>query len=218
MICAYNGVVIKPRNRNPEKPITAKEWFLADLFNDPIFVEIRKDFWSKAVSSDPVGISKLVGKSTDEETTKQLNDHKKLLCKTFLINEQTAEQGLFNSEYRHIWSRQRTPVAYIDGNDIVIHIGPETRPEDVMGIWKSRIKELQDQLNPDRSRRDAAPNEPSLAFVIHKHVVVGEKIADIFRAYSFGKLNGYNGSRNINTVEDFRKYYNDIVKGVKNKS
>lgn len=209
--------MIKSRTRDAEKPITAKEWFLADLFNDPLFVEIRKDFWNKAASSDPISISKLVGRSTDEEMTKQLNDHKKLLCKTFLINEQTAEQGLFDSEYKRIWSRQRMPVTYIEGNDIVIHIGPETRPEDVMGIWKSQINELQDKLKPDRSKRDTAPKEPLLAFIIHKHVVAGEKIADIFRAYSFGKLNGYTGSRNINTVEDFRKYYNDIVKGIKNK-
>lgn len=217
MICAYNGVMIKPRIRDSEKPITAKEWFLADLFNDPLFVEIRKDFWNKATSSDPVGISKLVGKSTDEEMTKQLIDHKKLLCETFLINEQTAEQGLFDSEYRRIWSRQRMPVAYIEGNGIVIHIGPETRPEDVMGIWKSRIKGLQDQLNPDRSKRNAAPKEPSLAFVIHKHVMAEEKIADIYRDYIFGKLSDYMGDININTVEDFRKYYNGIVKGFKNK-
>lgn len=204
--------------RDTEKPITTKDWFLADLFNDPLFIKMRKEFWNTASSHDPIGMSKLVGKSTDKELTKLLNDYKKLLCKTFLINEQTAEQGLLDSKYRRVWTRQRMPIAYIEDNDIVIHIGPETRPEDVTGIWKSHINELQDQLNPNRSKRNTAPKEPSLAFVIHKHVMAGEKIADIFRDYSFGKLVGYKGGNNINTVEDFRKYYRDVIKGFKNKA
>lgn len=213
----YNKGVAHQKKRNLSAPITARDWFLHDLYNDPVFVDIRNNFIDELAVNDPVGLSALVGEPTSKVHVAITDQHVDKLCSTFQINDQTARRGLFITEYRYPWSRQRVPMAYIDGGDILIRIGPETRPEDVLRLWKLRIGDLQNELKPHRSKRDTEPKETSLAFVIHKHVIAGEKIADIYRDYSFNKLNDYTGATNINTVEDFRKYYNGIVKGFKNK-
>lgn len=192
---------------------TNKEWFLYNLFTDTEFARIRDDAVEKLKKVDPVGVSKLIGRGTDEYSNDIIQGAINQLVEEFQINQETATRGLFHSKHLAGWNKARTPFAYIEDERIVISIGSETRLDDVKDLWSMQVTDLQNKLNEGRKKRSKPSDDPSLTYLIHKQIAGGRRLADIYSDYTYGRLAGYDGATNL-SESDFRKHYRDVVQGL----
>lgn len=192
---------------------TNKEWFLYSLFTDIEFARIRDEALEKLKKVDPVGVSKLIGHGTDGYSNNIIQGAIDQLIEEFHINQETATRGLFHDKRFAGWNKARTPFAYIEDERIVISIGSETRLDDVKYLWSMQVTDLQNTLNEGRKKRSKPSNDPSLTYLIHKQIVGGRKLADVYSDYTHGRLAGYDGATNL-SESDFRKHYRDVVQGL----
>lgn len=194
-------------------PRTNKEWFLYNLFTDTDFARIRDEALERLEKIDPVGMSKLIGRGTDIYSNDIIQGAVNQLVEEFQINQKTATRGLFHGKYLAGWNKARIPFAYIEDERIVISIGSETRLGDVKDLWSMQVTDLQNTLNEERKKRSKSSGSHSLAYLIHKQIVRGRKLADIHLDYTHGRLTGYDGAINL-SESDFRKYYHETVQGL----
>jgi hypothetical protein len=199
---------------NASDPVTSRDWFLHDLFNDPKFVELRDGFLAQVAKFDP-GLSQLMERPLDDREIWLLDTYADKASTLFKINKEVAKKGLYHSQYLTTWSRSRNASARIDGNSVTITIGPETRYEDVKSIWSSKVVLLQDELLSTRSKRLTPSVRPSLAYAIHKHLLRGRMMSEIHRDYSFSKLEGYEGGYGNESYSEFSRHYKNTVNGIK---
>lgn len=202
------------KDHNTSEPVTSRDWFLHDLFNDPQFVELRESFLGQVAKFDP-GLSQLIERPLDDREIWLLDTYASKASELFGIDKEIAKKGLYHSEYLNTWSRGRHASAKIDGGRVTITIGAETRYEDVKSIWSSKVAPLQDELSSTRAKRLTPSVHPSLAYVIHKHLLSGRKMSEIHRDYSFSKLEGYDGNYGNESYSEFSRHYKNTVNGIK---
>ena len=199
------------RKRNIYRPITASDWFLYHLFNDERFVSIRKQ-WQAEIND--------VGQEPGQELEQRAKLEKITrhyiveLQQKLGVTDEAARKGLVYKEHNRTLNRDRTPVAEIRGDRVIISIGASTRLEDVVDSWDVWISLLQSKLPNYTSQREAPSNEPLLGYVIYNELRKGRKMTDIHRAYLDGTLHTDipTGTKWLE-VSDFRKYYKNTVKG-----
>lgn len=215
--CSIIKVLMAKKDYNASDPITSRDWFLHDLFNDPQFIELRDGFLGQVAKFDP-GISQLMERPLDDREIWLLDTYADKASTLFEIDKEVAKKGLYHSQYLTTWSRGRHTSARIDGDRVTITIGPETRYEDVKSIWSSKVVPLQNELLSTRSKRLAPSVRPSLAYAIHKHLLRGRVMSEIHRDYSFSKLEGYDGDYGNESYSEFSRHYKNTVNGIKKAS
>ncbi len=200
------------RVRDIYKPITARDWFLYHLFNDKDFVEIRKQWQLEIndVDQEP-GQEDRQRAELDEITARYVEP----LRQRFGITEETARRGLRYKEYNRTLNGDRVPVAEIRGNRVIISIGANTRLDDIKDLWGPWISLLQSRLPNYDSQRETPSDEPLLAYTIYRELRSGRGLTDIHRAFKNGVLRDeIPESNKWLDVNDFRKYYEEIIKGI----
>lgn len=199
------------RSRDIYNPITASDWFLYHLFNDRDFVEIRKQWQAEIndVDQEP-GQEARQRAEIDEITTRYIEP----LRQKFSINEATACKGLIYKKRNRTLNGDRVPVAEIRGDRVIISIGASTKLEDIESLWTPWISTLQSKLPNYSSQREKPSAEPLLAYIVYKELRKGRTLTDIHTAYQNGLLHSeMPESGKWLDVNDFRKYYDAVVKG-----
>ncbi len=202
-------------SRDVYNPITAKDWFLYHLFNDEAFTEIRKQWQLEINDVDQVPGKEIEQRAEIDEITAR---YVKLLHKKFGINEATARKGLLYKKYNRVLNGDRLPVAEIQGDRVIISIGASTTLEDIGDLWTPWISLLQSKL-PNYTQRETPSDEPLLAYTVYKELRTGRTFKHIHDAYLNGTLHSNipEGNKWLD-VNEFRKYYKEVVKGCVDRS
>lgn len=195
-------------------PVTSRDWFLHDLFNDPQFVELRDGFLAQVAQFDR-GLSQLMERPLDDREIWLLDSYANKASELFEVDKEIARKGFYHSDYLNTWSRGRHASASIDDRWIKITIGAETRIEDVKKIWSSKVVPLQDELSANRAKRLTPSEHPSLAYVIHRHLLKGRKMGEIHNDYYNANLEGYTGGYGDESLSEFSRHYKNTVSGIK---
>ncbi|NLA42882.1 hypothetical protein GX865_01835 [Candidatus Saccharibacteria bacterium] len=199
---------------DPSNPITSRDWFLHDLFNDPHFIDLRDDFLEQVAKYD-LGLSQLIGRPMSNKEAWLLGIYSSKASDIFDIDKEVAKKGLYYSERLTAWGKDRRVTAQIEGSYITIAIGAETRVEDIKKVWSSTIAPLQDSISTERSKRLTPSRYPSLAYIIHKHLLQGRKMSEIHRDYMHSRLEGYDGEYGVESYSEFTRHYKNAVSGIK---
>ena len=199
---------------DPSNPITSRDWFLYDLFNDPQFVDIRDDFLGQVAKYNP-GLSQLIGRPMSDKEVWLLDMYSSKVSDIFDINKEVAKKGLYHSERLTAWGKDRRINARIEGSYITITIGAETRIEDIKKVWNSTIAPLQENPSTNRSKRLKPSKYPSLAYAVHQHLLSGRQMSEIHRDYIHGRLEGYDGECGVESYSEFTRHYKNTVSGIK---
>lgn len=200
------------RSRDIYNPITARDWFLYHLFNDKDFIEIRKQWQLEIndVDQEP-GLEDKQRAEIEEITARYVES----LRQKFGINEVTARKGLIYKKHNRTLNADRIPVAEIRGDRVIISIGANTRLEDIKDLWGPWISLLQNKLPTYDSQRETPSDEPLLGYTIYRELRSGRGITDIHNAFKEGVLHDeIPESNKWLDVNDFRKYYEEIIKGI----
>ena len=103
------------------------------------------------------------------------------------------------------------PRVYCEGDEVVLRLHYKTTRKDLDDIWKL-VKEIQGDIGGTSGKKSI---KPELAYCIHRqHVLKNRKMSEIYADYSHGRLEGYEGNIPTLSENDFRKYYQKIVKGL----
>lgn len=133
------------------------------------------------------------------------------VSKLFRISHKTAVTLLLTPNDPSLYGLHYAPIIYRDGDHVILRFGSKTTLGDIKHAW-SVVKEIQREIGTGSVKKSI---NPELAYCIHRqHVINGKKMADIFKDYAHGRLEGYEGRPATLSENDFRKYYKGVVEGL----
>lgn len=183
--------------------------FLADIRRSDEFHQIEDKHLSKVF----LGIERLLHRVVDEDEN---SGGKVYACaeevsNVFRISKDTALNLLLTERHPFVYGHKYRPRISRDGDEVVLRIGPKTTQADIKSVWKI-VRETQKEIGALGSKTSI---NPELAFCIHRQYVLrGRTMKDIFDDYTASKLDGYLHPPTIIYEDEFRKYYNRVIKGV----
>ena len=167
----------------------------------------------KHLKNEFLGIDTLLRRISDINSE---HGEKMLTCaaeisSVFHLTFNVALDLLVNASHPALRRQRYLPKISRDGDEVVIRIGVKTTQADIKVVWNV-IKGIQKEIGGVSSKNSI---NPQLAYCIHReHILNGTKMADVFRQYLAGQLEGYRHKPTILDENEFRKYYRQIVKGL----
>lgn len=185
-----------------------KDVFLADIKRSPEFKEIEQ----RHLKNVFMGIYSLLGRvDGNDDSARKVHDCAAEVSDTFNIKAETAMQLLLTPEAPALYGMKYIPRVYREGDEVVLRLHHKTTRKDLDVIWKL-VKELQGDIGGTSGKKSI---KPELAYCIHRQrVLKNRKMSEIYADYSHGRLEGYEGNIPTLSENDFRKYYQKIVKGL----
>lgn len=185
-----------------------KDVFLADIKHSTEFKEIEQ----RHLKNIFMGIYSLLGRvDGNDDSARKVHDCAAEVSDTFNIKTETAMQLLLTPEAPALYRMKYIPRVYCEGDEVVLRLHYKTTRKDLDAIWKL-VKELQGDIGGTSGKKSI---KPELAYCIHRQrVLKNRKMSEIYADYSHGRLEGYEGNIPTLSENDFRKYYQKIVKGL----
>lgn len=186
-----------------------RDAFLFCILQDPEFIAIR----DKHLGNQLMLFHRAIPQSLDRQSKLALYNCIKELSQKFKLPAEMIKDLILSDKHILAMDLGHIPKVFIEDGSVMVQLGATTTKQDVDSAWPT-IVEKQKELSGQKKRRSRTSNTPILAYCVHKQVISGKTIAQVFDEYINERLYGYNLKPTITDYNDFRKYYNRIVKGI----